>query len=47
MTAKAYSKCDAGILEEIGDNPKDLEEFEMYEKFILQQAVKNSSIWLS
>jgi hypothetical protein len=42
MTAKAYSKCDADVLEEIGENPKDLEEFEMYEKFILQQAMKNS-----
>lgn len=41
MTAKSYPRCDADMVEEIGESPKDVEEFEMYEKFILQNAVKN------
>lgn len=41
MTAKSYARCDADMVEEIGESPKEMEEFEMYEKFILQNAVKN------
>lgn len=41
ITAKSYARCDADMVEEIGESPKDVEEFEMYEKFILQNAVKN------
>lgn len=44
MTTKSYARCDADMVEEIGESPKEVEEFEMYEKFILQNAVKNSRI---
>ena len=47
MTAKVYAPYDGDIVDDVQDNIENVEEFEMYEKFVLQHAVKNSKLGVS